>query len=56
MHRLACAEQGRGLGTQMLSWLCARHDNVRADTHEDNAPMRRALERAGVRQARHHHL
>ena len=47
MHRLAVAESGRGIGSAMLAWLCDRHDNVRADTHEDNLPMQRALERAG---------
>ena len=47
MHRLACAEQGRGLGSELFAWLCSRHDNVRADTHESNVPMQRALERAG---------
>lgn len=47
MHRMATGEQGRGLGTRCLSWLCERHANVRADTHEDNAPMRRTLERCG---------
>lgn len=47
MHRLAAAEPGRGRGARMLAWLVARHDNARADTHEDNVPMQRALERAG---------
>ena len=47
MHRLACAEQGRGIGSAMLAFLCEEHDNVRADTHETNTPMQRALERAG---------
>ena len=47
MHRLAVAESGHGRGSALLAWLCDRHDNVRADTHELNAPMRRALERAG---------
>lgn len=47
MHRLAAADAGRGLGGRCLAWLCARHRNVRADTHADNLPMRRALERAG---------
>lgn len=47
MHRMATVEQGHGRGTRMLSWLCARHDNVRADTHADNIPMQHALERAG---------
>ncbi len=47
MHRLAVAEPGHGRGARMLAWLCERHDNVRADTHADNVPMQRALERAG---------
>lgn len=47
MHRLAVAESGRGRGGALLAWLCERHDNVRADTHELNLPMQRALERAG---------
>lgn len=47
MHRLAVATPGRGVGGALLAFLCSEHDNVRADTHEDNAPMRRALERAG---------
>ena len=47
MHRLACARQGNGIGSAMLAFLCASHGNVRADTHEDNVAMQRALERAG---------
>ena len=47
MHRLAVAESGRGAGTRMLERLCAEHDNVRADTHADNLPMQRTLEKCG---------
>lgn len=47
MHRMACLESGHGHGSRMLAWLCERHGNVRADTHADNLPMQRALERAG---------
>ena len=47
MHRLAVAQSGRGAGSRMLEWLCAEHSNVRADTHADNAPMRRTLEKCG---------
>ena len=47
MHRLAVAESGHGAGTRMLEWLCAEHSNVRADTHVDNLPMQRTLERCG---------
>ena len=47
MHRLAVAASGHGAGTRMLRWLTERHDNVRADTHADNAPMQRTLEKCG---------
>ena len=47
MHRLAVATSGHGAGTRMLEWLCTEHDNVRADTHADNLPMQRTLERCG---------
>ena len=47
MHRMAVAESGRGAGTRLLSWLCERHHNVRADTHADNVPMQRTLEKCG---------
>ena len=47
MHRLAVGESGHGAGGRCLAWLCDQHDNVRADTHELNVPMQRALERAG---------
>lgn len=46
-HRVAAAAPGRGVGGRMLAWICARHPNLRADTHADNLPMQRALERAG---------
>ena len=47
MHRMAVARPGRGAGTRLLSWLCERHRNVRADTHADNVPMQRTLEKCG---------
>ena len=47
LHRLAVAETGHGYGARLLAFLCREHDNVRADTHEVNLPMRRAFERAG---------
>ena len=56
MHRLAVAEPGHGRGARMLAWLCGRHDNVRADTPRGHVPMQRALERAGFRAPRDHHL
>jgi RimJ/RimL family protein N-acetyltransferase len=47
VHRVAVGTPGRGLGSRCLRWACERHGNVRADTHESNLPMRRALERCG---------
>ena len=47
MHRMAVAQSGRGAGTRLLSWLVGQHDNVRADTHADNVPMQRTLEKCG---------
>lgn len=47
MHRLAVAASGHGAGTRMLTWLTERHDNVRVDTHADNVPMQRTLEKCG---------
>ena len=47
MHRLAVTESGHGAGTRMLEWLCARHDNVRADTHPNNKAMQHVLETSG---------
>lgn len=47
MHRMAVAESGHGAGTALLSWLCARHGNLRADTHANNVPMQRTLEKCG---------
>ncbi len=44
VHRLAVGTAGRGLGSRCLRWACAHHGSVRADTHESNLPMRRALE------------
>ena len=47
IHRIAVAEQGRGIAQQIFSW-CARESGaLRADTHEDNLPMQRALTKFG---------
>lgn len=47
VHRFATLEQGRGVGSFMLEWLCGVADSLRADTHELNLPMRRLLEGHG---------
>lgn len=49
LHRVAVAgaARGRGAAAACFAWCFARCGNLRADTHADNAPMQRALEKAG---------
>jgi len=50
VHRVARSQTTagtRGAGAFCLEWCLARHANVRIDTHKDNAPMLRLLERLG---------
>jgi RimJ/RimL family protein N-acetyltransferase len=47
VHRLATLEQGAGVGSFMVDWICAAANNVRTDTHEANVPMRGLLEKHG---------
>lgn len=42
IHR-AAAVRGRGIARAIFSFAAERADYLRRDTHEDNAPMRRAL-------------
>lgn len=47
IHRIAVAQQGQGLISQVFDWALQQCPNLRIDTHQDNAPMRRALEKYG---------
>ena len=47
VHRLASKYQGKGIGRFCLDWAKERFGTLRADTHESNIPMQRALEGAG---------
>ena len=47
IHRIAVAEQGRGLAQQVFAWCAQTCGPLRADTHEDNLPMQRALTKFG---------
>lgn len=49
IHRVA-AVRGHGVARAIFSFAAARSDYLRCDTHEDNAPMRRALESFGFRE------
>lgn len=46
IHRVA-AVRGRGVARAIFKFAAERTDYLRCDTHEDNAPMRRALESFG---------
>ena len=47
IHRIAVAHRGQGLIARIFAWALAQCPNLRIDTHVDNAPMRRALEKYG---------
>jgi hypothetical protein len=49
IHRVA-AVRGRGVARAIFSFAAERADYLRCDTHDDNAPMRRALESFGFRE------
>ena len=47
IHRIAVAQRGQGLIARIFDWALERCPNLRIDTHVDNQPMRRALEKYG---------
>ena len=47
LHRVAVAQYGRGLVGQVFAHAAQMADWLRIDTHEQNAPMRRAIEKFG---------
>ena len=47
MHRVAVAKRGRGVASFCFDHCYARCKNLKIDTHKDNIPMQRALERNG---------
>jgi len=49
IHRVA-AVRGRGVARAIFNFAAARSDHLRCGTHEDNAPMRHALESFGFRE------
>ena len=49
IHRVA-AVRGRGVARAIFSFAAERADYLRCDTHENNAPMRHALESFGFRE------
>lgn len=49
IHRVA-AVRGRGIARTIFSFAAEDSDYLRCDTHEENIPMRRALESFGFRE------
>ena len=47
IHRIAVAEQGRGIIGYCIDECFSRCHNLRIDTHRDNLPMQRALQKRG---------
>ena len=47
MHRVAVKYQGRGLVKICFDECYAKHPNLKIDTHKDNTPMQKALEKNG---------
>lgn len=49
LHRVASSGRAKGLVAACADWCLDRCPSLRIDTHRDNRPMRRALERCGFR-------
>lgn len=47
VHRLAVDAPQRGIATACLEWCLQRIGNIRIDTHQDNFPMRKVLQKSG---------
>ena len=47
VHRIARAHDAKGAGEFCLNWCFDHIANIRIDTHQDNIPMRRLLEKLG---------
>ena len=51
IHRIAVSDEARGKGAAhfIFSECYKKHPNIKIDTHKDNHPMQRSLERAGFK-------
>ena len=47
VHRVASRGEVPGIASQCLQWCLEQCGNVRIDTHDDNRPMQRVLEKNG---------
>jgi RimJ/RimL family protein N-acetyltransferase len=49
IHRIARREDARGAGAFCLEWCFNQYPNLKIDTHRDNKPMLRLLEKQGFK-------
>ena len=49
IHRIAVLEGGKGIASFCISWANERCDNIKIDTHKNNIPMQRLLEKLGFK-------
>ena len=49
IHRIAVLEHDRGIGSTCIGWCLNQHNNIRIDTHKDNIPMQRLLNKIGFK-------
>lgn len=47
IHRVACAQHGRGLAGHCMAFCKERYGSLRIDTHENNHPMQALLAKCG---------
>lgn len=47
IHRIAVSSHGKGIAGRCYDWALTQCDNLRIDTHRDNLPMQRSLEKYG---------
>lgn len=47
IHRIAGTPQGHGVAAACFAWAAQRFDNLRIDTHKDNAIMRHLMQKHG---------
>lgn len=47
VHRVASRGEVKGIAARVLEWCLDQCGNVRIDTHDDNLPMQRVLEKNG---------
>lgn len=49
IHRIASDGSIGGVGRYCMEWCVSKFDNLRIDTHEDNAPMRKIIDDFGFK-------